>query len=52
MKDAVPQDINQRNRSRRLFDLLNRHRLKLALLIVGLALLILLADSVLKGSAF
>ncbi len=39
-------------RSRRMLDILNRHRLKLAALLIGLALLILIAEGVLRGSAY
>lgn len=45
-------DSEPDRRPRRLFDILNRHRLKLAALVVAMALLILLADVILKGAAY
>lgn len=52
MNSGTQGDKGPQNRSRRMLDVLNRHRLKLALLVAGLALLILVADSILKGSAY
>lgn len=52
MSDDTLGNDGRRSPARRLFDIINRHRLKLAALIVGFALLILLADAVLKGSAY
>jgi len=39
-------------RSRRMLDVLNRRRLKLAALLLGLALIILIAEAALRGSAY
>lgn len=39
-------------RSRRMLDVLNRRRLKLAALLLGLALIVLIAEAALKGSAY
>lgn len=56
MDDTTRQKGGQQSVSskhpQRLFDVLNRHRLKLGLLIVGMALMVLLADAILKGSAY
>lgn len=51
--NARPTDhSDSQRRSRRMLDVLNRHRLKLAALLLGLALLILIAEAALRGSAY
>lgn len=52
MGDNAPGDDGRQSHARRLFETINRHRLKLAALIAGMAFLLLIADAVLKGSAY
>lgn len=52
MNDHTPRKDQPQTRAGRVLHLMNRHRIKLTLLVAALAIAFLLADAALKGSAY